>query len=413
MLRRRRRRQKLSGRSNERCVEMLRGSANVLSLLGTDESTAQVHRSAAPPPSPPGQKQAACSCRVLLTIIAAKHLPSMDVFGSCDGLVEVEWDGQKFTTSAKKNTYNPEWNEAFTFTFPSEPVSDINLAVKDWNQAAVLSYDNVGDAVVKGERVRSFLQTAKSPAQAIQVFHDLEVKDKKGRPVMGADKQPCVISVKLQRTDLPEPEPDLLKMQSPSKGIEKMEGKSPVPPGHSYANPTWRIIVEEKQMLQFEPADLTKMNFTSDLSMSVRVKSPPGSRPVPVQPSSDRAHVLRGILDTDGNPLQTYDDQRFKTWEDIKQEGRVSPRTRDYYQARGTTMSMSWLRVYSCMCMLIPCGGCSVNMQITCSRGLYCTLIYSLHARTHTYAYQQGSTPVLYLGISCIRDEAARVRVPQ
>jgi hypothetical protein len=179
-----------------------------------------------------------------------------------------------------------------------------------------------------------------------------------------------------------------------------------VPLGHSYANPTRRIISEQKQTeVQFEPADLTKVNFTSDLSMSVRVKSPPGSRPVPVQPSSDRAHVLPGIHATDGNPLQTYDDQRFQTWEDIKREGRVSPRNRDYYQARGMTMPMSWSRVYSCMCLRIPCGRCSVDMQVTCSRWVYCTLICSLHARTHTYAYQQGSTPVLYLGISCIRDE--------
>eukprot|EP00802_Teleaulax_amphioxeia_P008397 Tamp_08406.p1 GENE.Tamp_08406~~Tamp_08406.p1 ORF type:complete len:694 (+),score=111.52 Tamp_08406:75-2084(+) len=319
-----------------------------------------VQRAAAPPPPPKAPAQEATShppaqasqgqCRVLLTVMSAQHLPSMDLFGSCDGLVEIDWDGQKVKTTAKKNTYSPEWNEEFTFAFPSEKVGDLVLAVKDWDQTAVVSYDHVGEAVIKGERLSSFLREAQSPAQSIQIFRDIEVKDKKGKQVIGADKQPCVISVKVQRTDLPAP----AAPATPLKGREKMEGKSPVPAGHEYANPSRRVF--EEQRVQYEPADLAKINFTSDLSTELQVKSPPGSKSVHVQPSSEPAHVMPGIHDRVDKPLQPYDQRRFGAWEEIKNEGSISPRDRDYYQ---------------------------------------------------------GDTPIMYLGISYIRDESATVRVPK
>ena len=40
--------------------------------------------------------------RVILTVVSAEHLPSMDFMGKCDGLVEINWDGQNFKTTAKK-----------------------------------------------------------------------------------------------------------------------------------------------------------------------------------------------------------------------------------------------------------------------------------------------------------------------
>lgn len=319
--------------------------ARVRSRPGADERVAQVQRAAAPPPPPKAPAQEATShppaqasqgqCRVLLTVMSAQHLPSMDLFGSCDGLVEIDWDGQKVKTTAKKNTYSPEWNEEFTFAFPSEKVGDLVLAVKDWDQTAVVSYDHVGEAVIKGERLSSFLREAQSPAQSIQIFRDIEVKDKKGKQVIGADKQPCVISVKVQRTDLPAP----AAPATPLKGREKMEGKSPVPAGHEYANPSRRVF--EEQRVQYEPADLAKINFTSDLSTELQVKSPPGSKSVHVQPSSEPAHVMPGIHDRVDKPLQPYDQRRFGAWEEIKNEGSISPRDRDYYQARNITMQQN------------------------------------------------------------------------
>mmetsp|Transcript_70611 Transcript_70611/g.114721 ORF Transcript_70611/g.114721 Transcript_70611/m.114721 type:complete len:222 (+) Transcript_70611:153-818(+) len=95
------------------------------------------------------------------------------------------------------------------------------------------------------------------------------------------------------------------------------------------------------------------MNWTSDLSYSVTVRAPAGSNPVRLQPSTEPARILAGIRDSAGVPLQSYDKARFRTWEDIKDEGRRSPRD-----------------------------------------------------------YKQGDTQVMYVGIGYIRDENATVRAP-
>ena len=41
----------------------------------------------------------------------------MDLFGSCDAFCELLYQGQKFVSSVKKNTYSPTWGETFSFNF--------------------------------------------------------------------------------------------------------------------------------------------------------------------------------------------------------------------------------------------------------------------------------------------------------
>jgi len=50
-------------------------------------------------------------------ILAARNLPKMDMFGSCDAFCELLYQGQKFVSSVKKNTYSPAWGETFSFNF--------------------------------------------------------------------------------------------------------------------------------------------------------------------------------------------------------------------------------------------------------------------------------------------------------
>ena len=41
----------------------------------------------------------------------------MDLFRSCDAFCELLYQGQKFVSSVKKNTYSPKWEETFSFNF--------------------------------------------------------------------------------------------------------------------------------------------------------------------------------------------------------------------------------------------------------------------------------------------------------
>ena len=139
--------------------------------------------------------------RVILTVVSAEHLPSMDFMGKCDGLVEINWDGQNFKTTAKKQSYDPVWNEDFTFKFDcaevnAKGVGDLILSLKDWDATSVTSYDHIGQAMLPASRLNTFLTTGKDRASFTEA--GLAVHDKKGAQVIGKDKQACTLTVKLQ-----------------------------------------------------------------------------------------------------------------------------------------------------------------------------------------------------------------------
>ena len=81
--------------------------------------------------------------RLEVTAVGARHLPKMDTFGSIDPFCELRLGGALFSTAVRKNTYSPDWGEAFVFEAHrvrgEEPLS---VTVLDW--------DMVGDA--RGER---------------------------------------------------------------------------------------------------------------------------------------------------------------------------------------------------------------------------------------------------------------------
>lgn len=49
--------------------------------------------------------------RVQLTVINARHLPKMDLMGSCDPYAKLAFDGQELQTQVVKQSYDPDWNE--------------------------------------------------------------------------------------------------------------------------------------------------------------------------------------------------------------------------------------------------------------------------------------------------------------
>lgn len=69
--------------------------------------------------------------------------------GTCDAFCEIFWQGQQGKTSIKKNSYSPDWDETFAFSFRDVAgVSDLTLLVSDFNR--LTEPDEVGQ-VVTGE----------------------------------------------------------------------------------------------------------------------------------------------------------------------------------------------------------------------------------------------------------------------
>ena len=65
--------------------------------------------------------------------------------------------GEKHTTTVKKDTFSPDWNETFTFSYDSTAaVSDLSVTVMDWDRLS--KADLVGEVVIPADTLLSFLQ---------------------------------------------------------------------------------------------------------------------------------------------------------------------------------------------------------------------------------------------------------------
>jgi hypothetical protein len=128
--------------------------------------------------------------RVLEVLVeTGRHLPKMDTLGKCDGFCEIKWRDFVEVTQVKKNTYSPDWNERFEFEFAGEVTGDLVLTLKDWDRFS--SPDLVGQVSIPPAQIEEMARRGGRVAQA------LDVLTAQGRPVIGHDKSPCVIAVKL------------------------------------------------------------------------------------------------------------------------------------------------------------------------------------------------------------------------
>jgi chemotaxis protein histidine kinase CheA len=130
--------------------------------------------------------------QVELTIKCARHLPKMDLMGTCDAFCEIEWQGEKQKTTVKKNSYSPDWDETFSFSFDdiSGALSDLSVVVMDWDM--LTKADLVGKVVIPASTLKSFLQQE----QNVTLEGSYPVLNE-GKAVTGNDKQPCVINLKM------------------------------------------------------------------------------------------------------------------------------------------------------------------------------------------------------------------------
>ena len=73
-----------------------------------------------PPPRSPNAPnvppEARESTRFLeIKVVNARNLPKMDTFGTCDPFCRLEFCGENHESVVIKNTYSPDWNQAFVY----------------------------------------------------------------------------------------------------------------------------------------------------------------------------------------------------------------------------------------------------------------------------------------------------------
>ena len=149
-----------------------------------------------------------------VTVRSARSLPKMDLLGSCDAFCELEWLGQKFKTSVKKNTYSPEWHETFTFNyvFPTTGLqewaeaSKLRITVSDWDLLGDADY--IGSSLVPAGQLVVASRHKQKPAELCPIGHDsveLALLGEGGTPVKGKDGIGALLDVGLRVLDRPPP----------------------------------------------------------------------------------------------------------------------------------------------------------------------------------------------------------------
>lgn len=148
-------------------------------------AASSTHLSATPCGRGPPEQQ----MRALEVVVeTGRHLPKMDTIGKCDGFCEIMWHDSVKTTRVEKNTYSPDWRDRFEFLFTGDLTGDLVLTLKDWDRFS--SPDVIGQATISPTEIEEMAR-ASSTGRAFQVL------TAQGKPVIGHDKSPCVIEVKI------------------------------------------------------------------------------------------------------------------------------------------------------------------------------------------------------------------------
>jgi hypothetical protein len=84
-----------------------------------------------------------------ISIVEAQNLPKMDIFGTCDPFVQIQFEGNTYKTEVVKQTLAPEWNQSWSLEVHRLD-SPISMVVYDWDRGVDgkdSDYDSCGDAV--------------------------------------------------------------------------------------------------------------------------------------------------------------------------------------------------------------------------------------------------------------------------
>eukprot|EP00291_Cryptomonas_curvata_P008243 CAMPEP_0172191692 /NCGR_PEP_ID=MMETSP1050-20130122/23864_1 /TAXON_ID=233186 /ORGANISM="Cryptomonas curvata, Strain CCAP979/52" /LENGTH=303 /DNA_ID=CAMNT_0012866813 /DNA_START=110 /DNA_END=1018 /DNA_ORIENTATION=+ len=153
-----------------------------------------------PPPRSPNAPnvppEARESTRYLeIKVVNARNLPKMDTFGTCDPFCRLEFCGENRETAVIKNTYSPDWNEAFVYDLSQRDATSLTVELLDWDRLA--SPDFVGQLVFPEPEME---EMADAPAGwQKEVAYRLETKT--GGTVTGANKQEAALALQFRVLD--------------------------------------------------------------------------------------------------------------------------------------------------------------------------------------------------------------------
>ncbi|XP_043981649.1 synaptotagmin VIII isoform X1 [Gambusia affinis] len=122
------------------------------------------------------------SSKLTVAILEAKDLKSMDLGGSSDPYVKVQltldkrkW--KKRTTSIKKKSLNPYFNESFTFDVSLDQIQRVNLVISVWDHDAMSRNDSMGKLFLgcdsTGNQLRHWADMLSNPRRPVAQWHNL------------------------------------------------------------------------------------------------------------------------------------------------------------------------------------------------------------------------------------------------
>lgn len=247
--------------------------------------------------------------RVDVTVVAARHLPKKDTFGTCDGYAVCEMGGMRRQTTTITNSYSPEWKEVFTFMVPQGSQEPLMVRIYDW--------DRIGQ--------HDFIGLVEVPPSARGQEGDLvlPVLDGEGKPVVGHDKKPTELVLRIKTAQLEKsvdfqvqvkrgsnmPKADMFGSCDPYIKLEFGERHDTTSVENDTFHPTWNqtfgfsvmdpsaqagdlvlILMDKDRMKKDDELGRAVVPATD---VSLALSSAPGCDICTLHPSSHTGHVFR------------------------------------------------------------------------------------------------------------------------
>ena len=141
-------------------------------------------------------------------IMSGRHMPKMDLFGSCDPYIVLQYSDQKYQTSVQSNTFDPSWSETFVFSFdPATHLSRLrnnqsaNLMLRVFDHDMVGKHDKIGYGIVSGQRLSQLADDGSGVCEEENVLIYTMTQSKSHRvpcPVIGNDNEQTLLTLRLR-----------------------------------------------------------------------------------------------------------------------------------------------------------------------------------------------------------------------
>ncbi|KAM6360372.1 synaptotagmin-8 [Alca torda] len=124
--------------------------------------------------------------KLMVLILEAKKLKRMDSDGLSDPFVKVylilnrkKW--KKKTTSVKKNTLSPYFNEMFVFEVPFSQIQNVDMVISVWDHDKVTKNEPIGKLFLgcraTGNQLRHWSDMLSNPRRPLAQWHSLQPPD--------------------------------------------------------------------------------------------------------------------------------------------------------------------------------------------------------------------------------------------